>query len=149
MLAEVAAEPVFPGEWTRPSRSAAVGPHQFFCGRVQQDAHWHGLTWSALRFHPNFAKPGLARYVDHPNPRLRHAALDDPDGGPGLVMQLIDDPDVGSRALRDPRLPSEELLRRLAIPGSARDAASNPALPPATMHQLLDLADVASLPDTQ
>ncbi|MFD8141485.1 hypothetical protein [Streptomyces sp. NPDC059708] len=121
-------------------------PHELV---VEMYAHWHGLMWSGLRFHPNFARPGLARYVDHPNPRLRHAALDDPDGGPDLVMQLIDDPDVGCRALRDPRLPSDELLRRLALPGSARDAAANPALPPETMHRLLDLAGVAGLPDTR
>ncbi|GHE45694.1 hypothetical protein CP980_34365 [Streptomyces vinaceus] len=114
---------------------------------VEMYAHWHGLTWSNLRFHPNFAKPGLARYADHPNPRLRHAALDDPDGGPDLVMQLIDDPEVGPWALRDPRLPSGELLRRLALPGSARHAAANPALSPAEMHRLLDLAGVTSPPD--
>ena len=121
-------------------------PHELV---VEMYAHWHGLTWSSLRFHPNFAKPGLAQYADHPNPRLRHAALDDPDGGPDLVMQLIDDPDVGCWALRDPRLPSEELLRRLALPGSARDAVANPALPPATMHQLLDLAGVTNPPDSR
>ncbi|MFJ3964071.1 hypothetical protein [Streptomyces sp. NPDC090036] len=61
-------------------------------------------------------------------------------------MKLIDDPDVGFRALRDPRLPAGELLRRLTVPGSARYAAANPALPPATMHRLLDLARVGPPP---
>ncbi|WP_327130703.1 hypothetical protein OG311_04295 [Streptomyces sp. NBC_01343] len=37
-------------------------------------------------------------------------------------------------------------LRRLAVPGSARSAAANPALPPAVTHRLLDLAGVASGP---
>ncbi|MFD5415434.1 hypothetical protein [Streptomyces nojiriensis] len=115
-------------------------PHELV---VEMYAYWHGLAWSSLRFHPNFARPGLARYADHPNPRLRRAALDDPDGGPDLVMKLIDDPDIGSSALRDPRLPAEELLRRLTMPGSAWHAAANPALSPGTMHRMLDLAGVA------
>ncbi|WP_406075899.1 hypothetical protein [Streptomyces virginiae] len=118
-------------------------PHELV---VEMYAYWHGLKWDSLRFHPNFAMPGLARYADHPNPRLRHAALDDPDAGPDLVMKLIDDPDVGGWALRDPRLPAGELLRRLTLPGSAWCAAANPALPPATMHRLLDLAGVGPAP---
>ncbi|MGZ9930622.1 hypothetical protein ACXNSR_12070 [Streptomyces sp. NC-S4] len=115
-------------------------PHELV---VEMYTYWHGLKWDSLRFHPNFARPGLARYVDHPGPRLRRAALHDPDGGPDLVMRLVDDPDVGCWALRDPRLPAEELLRRLTVPGSARSAAANPALPSGTVHRLLDLAGVA------
>ncbi|MYV72423.1 hypothetical protein GT352_00390 [Streptomyces sp. SID1046] len=124
-------------------QSCAQAPHELV---VEMYAYWHGLTWSFLRSHPNFAMPGLARYADHPNPRLRHAALDDPDAGPDLVMKLIDDPAVGCWALRDPRLPAGELLRRLTVPGSAWYAAANPALPPATMHRLLDLAGVGPAP---
>ncbi|MEV0990232.1 hypothetical protein [Streptomyces sp. NPDC049949] len=118
-------------------------PHELV---VEMYAHWHGLKWSFLRRHPNFARPGLARYAGHPNPRLRHAALDDPDGGPDLVLRLAGDPAVSSWAVQDPRLPAGELLRRLALPGSARSAAANPALPPAVTHRLLDLAGVASGP---
>ncbi|MFK0046424.1 hypothetical protein ACIQU4_20430 [Streptomyces sp. NPDC090741] len=106
----------------------------------------HGLKWSFLSRHPNFARPGLARYADHPNPRLRHAALSDPDGGPDLVLRLAADPAVSTWAVRDPRLPAGELLRRLALPAGALAAAANPALPPAVMHRLLDLAGVAAGP---
>ncbi|MFJ1708062.1 hypothetical protein [Kitasatospora sp. NPDC088346] len=97
-------------------------------------------NWSALRHRRNFAAPGLARFADDPNPRLRHAALDDPEAGPELLLRLADDPDVGTWAVRDPRFPAEELLRRLTRPASAFPAAANPALPAATMHQLIDLA---------
>ncbi|MET8137278.1 hypothetical protein ABZV24_36140 [Streptomyces sp. NPDC005251] len=124
-------------------QSCQEAPHALV---LEMYAHWHGLKWSFLRSHPNFAEPGLARFADHPNPRLRRAALDDPEAGPELVLRLIDDPEVGCWALRDPRLPSEELHQRLGVPGSARDAAANPALPPATMHRLLDLAAVAECP---
>ncbi|MCI3928413.1 hypothetical protein [Streptomyces sp. AN091965] len=109
---------------------------------VEMYAYWHGLKWGFLRSHANFARPGLARYVDHPNPRLRVAALDDPEAGPDVVMRLVDDPDAGASALRDARLPPDELRRRLAVPGSAQHAAANPTLPEAVMHELLDLAGV-------
>ncbi|MFI1354827.1 HEAT repeat domain-containing protein [Streptomyces sp. NPDC020898] len=123
--------------------SCQDAPHELV---LEMYTHWHGLRWSFLRVHPNFARPGLARFVDHPNPRLRRAALDDPEAGPELVMRLIDDPDaeVARWALRDPRLPTEELHRRLGVPASARDAAANPTLAPETMHRLLDLAGVAN-----
>lgn len=120
--------------------SCQEAPHELV---LEMYTYWHGLKWSFLRCHPNFARPGLARFADHPNARLRHAALDDPEAGPELVMRLVDDPEVGCWARRDPRLPGEELHRRLGMPGSARDAAANPTLPPATMHRLLDLAGVA------
>ncbi|MGW6918353.1 hypothetical protein ACWGB8_31745 [Kitasatospora sp. NPDC054939] len=97
-------------------------------------------NWSALRRHRNFARPGLARFAGDPNPRLRRAALDDPQAGPELVLRLADDPEVGVWAVRDPRLPADELLRRLTLPVSACAAAANPALPPARMHRLVDLA---------
>ncbi|MFD5512964.1 HEAT repeat domain-containing protein [Streptomyces sp. NPDC127051] len=118
-------------------------PHELV---VEMYATWHGLKWTFLSHHPNFARPGLARYADHPNPRLRHAALSDPDGGPDLVLRLADDPAVSTWAVRDPRLPADELLRRLAMPAGALAAAANPALPPAVMHRLLDLAGVAAGP---
>ncbi|MFD7877095.1 hypothetical protein ACFV5G_23860 [Streptomyces sp. NPDC059766] len=99
--------------------------------------------WSALRHHRNFARPGLARFWDDPNHRLRRAALDDPQAGPELPLRLADDPDVGVWAVRDPRLPAAELLRRLTLPDSAFAAAANPALPPTRMQQLVDLAQGA------
>ncbi|WP_406087813.1 hypothetical protein [Kitasatospora purpeofusca] len=43
-------------------------------------------------------------------------------------------------AVADPRLPADELLRRLTLPVQASAAAGNPALPVAVMHRLLDLA---------
>lgn len=122
-------------------QSCQEAPHALV---LEMYAHWHGLTSTFLRSHPNFAQPGLARFADHPNARLRRAALDDPEARPELVLRLIDDPAVGWWALRDPRLPGEELHQRLGIPGSARNAAANPALPPETMHRLLDLSGVAN-----
>lgn len=119
--------------------SCAQAPHELV---VEMYAYWHGLKWSFMRSHPNFAKPGLARFADHPNTRLRHAAPADPEGGSDLVLRLADDPAVGTWAVRDPRLPADELLRRLTVPAGARAAAANPALPPAEMHRLLDLAGV-------
>ncbi|MEV6400267.1 hypothetical protein AB0M39_36720 [Streptomyces sp. NPDC051907] len=112
-------------------------PHELL---VEEYATAQDRNWSALRHHRNFVRPGLARFVDDPNPRLRHAALDDPEAGPELPLRLADDPDVGGWAVRDPRLPAGELLRRLALPGSAFAAAANPALPPTVMHQLVDRA---------
>ncbi|GHH82598.1 hypothetical protein GCM10018781_67850 [Kitasatospora indigofera] len=112
-------------------------PHELL---VELYATAQDRNWSALRRHHNFARPGLARFADHPDPRLRHAALDDPEAGPELPLRLADDPEVGVWAVRDPRLPAGELLRRLALPGSAFAAAANPALPPAVMHRLVDAA---------
>ncbi|MET8446771.1 hypothetical protein [Streptomyces sp. NPDC005209] len=112
-------------------------PHELL---VEVYATAEDRSWSRLRGQPNFARPGLARFADDPNPRLRHAALDDPDAGPELPLRLADDPEVGEWAVRDPRFPADELLRRLTLPSSARAAAANPTLPPAVMHQLLDLA---------
>ncbi|MFE4174192.1 hypothetical protein ACFRR7_19440 [Streptomyces sp. NPDC056909] len=112
-------------------------PHELL---VEVYATAQDRNWSVLRHHRNFARPGLARFADDPNPRLRHAALDDPEAGPELPLRLADDPDVGDWAVRDPRLPAGELLRRLSLPDSAFAAAANPALPPAVMHQLVDLA---------
>ncbi|MDQ0306113.1 hypothetical protein J2S46_000669 [Kitasatospora herbaricolor] len=112
-------------------------PHELL---VELCATAQDRNWSALRRHRHFARPGLARFAGDPDPRLRHAALDDPEAGPELPLRLADDPDVVGRAVRDPRLPAGELLRRLTLPDSAVAAAVNPALPQAVMHRLLDLA---------
>ncbi|WP_370120723.1 hypothetical protein [Streptacidiphilus sp. MAP12-33] len=121
--------------------SCPDAPHELV---IEMYAYWHGLRWSLLMSHPNFAKPGLARFADHPNPRLRHAALHDPDGGPDLVLRLADDSHVGGWAVSDPRLPHDELVRRLGDPPHAMAAARNPALPAETMHRLLDLAGASA-----
>lgn len=121
--------------------SCPDAPHDLV---IEMYTYWHGLRWSFLMSHPNFAKPGLARFADHPNPRLRHAALHDPDGGRDLVLRLADDPVVGGWAVSDSRLPQDELVRRLGTPRHAMAAARNPALPAETMHRLLDLAGVSA-----
>lgn len=97
----------------------------------------------ALSDHPNLAGPGgLARFADHPDPRLRYVALEDPAAGPELLLRLADDPDdrVANKAVANVRFPADELLRRLAAPTHAAAAAGNRALPPAVMHRLVDLA---------
>ncbi|MFD5319629.1 HEAT repeat domain-containing protein [Streptomyces sp. NPDC127098] len=117
--------------------NCANAPHELL---VEMYATADDRGWSVLRSHPHFARSGLARFADDPNPRLRRAALDDPEAGPELPLRLADDPDVGDWAVRDPRLPLGELLRRLTLPHCACAAAANPALPPTVMHQLVDLA---------
>ncbi|MGV9270704.1 hypothetical protein ACWDRR_39400 [Kitasatospora sp. NPDC003701] len=125
-------------EWVRRTLAERCedAPHELL---VELYATVQDRYWSGYRHHRNFARPGLARLADDPNPRLRHAALDDPEAGPELVLRLADDPEVGGWAVSDPRLPAEELLRRLTLPAQASAAACNPALPVAVMHRLLDL----------
>ncbi|MYV97258.1 hypothetical protein [Streptomyces sp. SID3343] len=41
--------------------------------------------WGMLTRRPNFARPGLERFAEDPDSRLRNAALFDPDIEPGLV----------------------------------------------------------------
>ncbi|QMU69957.1 hypothetical protein [Streptacidiphilus sp. P02-A3a] len=123
--------------------SCPDAPHELV---IEMYAHWHGLRWGMLLGHPNFARPGLARFADHANDRLRHAALYDPDGGPELVLRLADDPYVAPWAVSDPRLPGAELVRRLGDPRHARAAAANPALPTGATHRLLDLAGIPADP---
>ncbi|WP_053644885.1 hypothetical protein [Streptomyces sp. XY431] len=126
-------------EWVRRTLAERCedAPHELLLElyATVQDRHWSGY-----RRHRNFARPGLARFAEDPNPRLRQAALDDPEAGPELVLRLADDPEVGGWAVRDPRLPADELLRRLALPAHASAAAGNPALPVEVMHLLLNLA---------
>lgn len=54
--------------------------------------------------HPNFPRRDLLRYADHPHPRLRQLALDDPDSTPALVERFSGDEDaeVRLRAATDP-----------------------------------------------
>ncbi|MFB6581112.1 PE-PGRS family protein [Streptomyces sp. NPDC056402] len=111
--------------------------------------------------HPNFPRRDLLRYADHPHPRLRQLALDDPDSTPALVerfsgdgdaevrlraatdprlspdsvVRLLDDPDGGVRAMaaRHPRVPVPVLVALLGDEDAAGAAARNPALPVAVM----------------
>ncbi|MEK2494474.1 hypothetical protein WN990_33505 [Kitasatospora purpeofusca] len=126
-------------EWVRRTLAEYCedAPHELL---VELYATVQDRYWSGFRHHRNFARPGLARFADDPNPRLRNAALDDPETGPELPLKLADDPEVSARAVSDPRLPADELLRRLARPAHAAAAACNPTLPVAVMHHLLDLA---------
>ncbi|MFD4907297.1 hypothetical protein [Kitasatospora purpeofusca] len=126
-------------EWVRRTLAERCedAPHELL---VELYATVQDRYWSGFRHHRNFARPGLARFADDPNPRLRQAALDDPEAGPELLLKLADDPAVSAWAVCDPRLPADELLRRLALPAHAAAAACNPSLPVAVMHRLLDLA---------
>jgi hypothetical protein len=117
-------------------------PHELL---LEVYAYWHGLSWGSLASSPNFAQPGLARFADHPNPRLKQIALLDPDASPELVASLLNDPHVRASAARDPRLPYPVLLDLLREGGQPRNAAMNPALTPEHMHGLLDIAGVPEL----
>ncbi|MET8716030.1 HEAT repeat domain-containing protein [Streptomyces sp. NPDC004735] len=116
-------------------------PHELL---VEMFAGWDGLSWGMLAHRSNFARPGLARFADDPNARLRYAALFDPQGGQDLVERLSHDEDalVGRRAASDPRLPRPRLVELLGEQGVARAAARNPSLPVALMHRLLDAVGV-------
>lgn len=102
--------------------------------------------WVLLTSRRNFARPGLARFADNPNHRLRYAALRDPHVEPELVERLSRDPNdmVRHHAASHPILPLPRLVELLGVPaqGMARTAARNHALPHDLMHQLLDVAGV-------
>ncbi|MFE9799941.1 hypothetical protein ACFYP6_13815 [Streptomyces goshikiensis] len=116
-------------------------PHELL---VEMFADWDGLSWGTLAYRRNFARPGLARFADDPNHRLRYAALFDPQAEPELVERLSHDTNhlVRHHAAADPRLPRPRLVELLGEPGMPRAAARNPALPAELMHQLLDAAGV-------
>jgi hypothetical protein len=111
---------------------------------VEMFADWTGLSRGMLAYRRNFARPGLARFADDPNHRLRYAALFDPHAGPELVERLSHDPEdmVRRHAVADPRLPRPRLVELLGADGMPRTAARNPALPAELMHHLLDIAGV-------
>lgn len=128
---------------------------------------WDGYSVGRMPEHPNFPRGNAVRYADHPHPRMRRLALDDPESTVELVerfgrdtdygvrwralrdprlsaasvVRLLDDPDRGlaAAAASDPRLPAGILAGLLADPAAAAAAATNPALPEALMHHLLDL----------
>ncbi|MET9608259.1 hypothetical protein ABZZ17_24890 [Streptomyces sp. NPDC006512] len=102
--------------------------------------------WVLLTSRRNFARPGLARFADNPNHRLRYAAMRDPHAEPELVERLSHDPNdmVRHHAASHPLLPLPRLVELLGMTeqGVARTAARNHALPHDLMHQLLDIAGV-------
>lgn len=117
----------------------ADAPHELLVDMYAHDDH---LEWEMLRFKPNFARPGLARFVDHANARLRRVALLDPEAGPDVVERLSRDSDFQVRyeAAGDPRLPPGRLLELLYDEDVASAAAGNGSLPVDCMHRLLDAA---------
>ncbi|MFE2853879.1 hypothetical protein ACFXJO_22470 [Streptomyces lavendulae] len=116
-------------------------PHELL---VEMYADWKGLSSGMLANRRNFARPGLVRYADDPNYRLRLAALSDPEATPELVEQLTHDPNdtVRGHAAADPRLPLARLIELLGRNHMPSTAAWNPALPTELMHGLLDIAGV-------
>ncbi|MGW6877393.1 hypothetical protein ACWGHA_34270 [Streptomyces xanthophaeus] len=116
-------------------------PHELL---VEMFADWNGLSWGTLAYRRNFARPGLARFAENPNYRLRYAALFDPQAEPELVEGLSHDTVnmVRQHAAADPRLPRPRLVELLGKHGMPRAAARNPALPAHLMHQMLDVAGV-------
>ncbi|MFI1397567.1 PE-PGRS family protein [Streptomyces sp. NPDC020681] len=132
---------------------------------------WSGsLTYPGRpRTHPNFPRHDLLRYADDPNPRMRQLALDDPEStaelvdllsrdsdvevryravtdprlGAAAAVRLLDDPHehVRRAAAQHPCLPARVLVRLLRDMDTAADAARNPALPVALMHQMIDGAE--------
>ncbi|MGK5642880.1 PE-PGRS family protein [Streptomyces sp. URMC 126] len=127
---------------------------------------WNGYSVVHIPHHPNFPRRNLLRYLDDASPALRALALDDPGAtaetaerlsrdeeawvrhralrdprlSPASVTRLVDDPDAHVRdsALADPRLPVPVLIERLHRPETANSAATNPVIPEAVMHRLLD-----------
>ncbi|WP_424709760.1 PE-PGRS family protein [Kitasatospora acidiphila] len=126
---------------------------------------WQGYSAARLVEHPNFPREHTLSHAEHPNPAMRQLALDDPESTPELVewfsrdpadavrrralrdprlsaasvIRLLDDPHGGIRsdAAADPRLPVRVLIALLHDPGTATDAARNPAIPEAVLHHLL------------
>ncbi|MGW7054298.1 PE-PGRS family protein [Streptomyces sp. NPDC054887] len=130
---------------------------------------WAGSLSGRSPFdHPNFPRRDLLRFADDPHPRMRQAALRDPEAtselverhsrdphpevrlralrdprlSPASVIRLLDDSSsaVRSFAARDPRLPARVITRLLHDCGTAGDAAANPAIPEAVMHRLIGAA---------
>ncbi|MFD0855940.1 hypothetical protein ACFQ07_27120, partial [Actinomadura adrarensis] len=91
--------------------------------------------------HPNFPRIGLLEYADHPNPRFRRLALDDPESTADLVERFSrdDDAEVRSRAAADPRLSAASVMRLLQDPDPlfVRQAVRHPSLPARVLVRLL------------
>ncbi|MFF4954944.1 hypothetical protein [Streptomyces chattanoogensis] len=111
------------------------------------DLYLHGTHRAVgmLTTKPQFPAAGLAaRFADAADPRARALAVRDPSATPELVERLSRDPQAGVRkaAARDARLPVQRLIELLDDPDVGSAAAANPALPAAEMTALLDGAGV-------
>ncbi|MEV4941842.1 hypothetical protein [Streptomyces zaomyceticus] len=101
-----------------------------------------------LTTRPGFPAEGLAaRFADAPEPKARALALRDPGATPALVERLSRDPAAGVReaAARDRRLPVARLVELLEDPDVGSAAACNRALPVSEMRALLDRAGAPRL----
>ncbi|AUY53099.1 PE-PGRS family protein [Streptomyces sp. CB01881] len=103
---------------------------------------WDGYSAARMPEHPNFPREHTLRHADHPHPRMRELALDDPDSTEELVERLSRDPAYGVRwrALRDPRLSVASVIRLLDDPhdGIRSTAAGDSRLPAHVLAGLLD-----------
>lgn len=92
---------------------------------------------------PGFPGDGLARYATDPDPSLRRLVALDPAADARVVKKLLHDPDPDVRraTAASPRLLPRQVVALLDDPELAATAASNPALPAATMRQLISSAD--------
>ncbi|MCO8271549.1 hypothetical protein M1L60_13195 [Actinoplanes sp. TRM 88003] len=88
---------------------------------------WHRTQ---LLARPQFPRAGLARFADHPDPRVRDLVAHDPAADPAVIDLLTTDPDVFVRRTmaRCPRLPGDRLVTLLDDAELAADAAANPSL---------------------
>ncbi|MGW6967882.1 hypothetical protein ACWGET_28010 [Streptomyces zaomyceticus] len=101
-----------------------------------------------LTARPRFPAEGLAaRFADAPEPEARALALRDPGATPALVERLSRDPAgrVREAAALDRRLPVARLVELLEDPDVGSAAACNRALPVSEMRALLDRAGVPGL----
>lgn len=94
--------------------------------------------WHVTR-HGNFPRAGLARFAGAEDPAVRRLALLDPAIPAETADRLTRDPDAQVRedAARHPRLPQDRIAALLDDPELAHRAAANPALPVATMYELI------------
>lgn len=97
--------------------------------------------WHVTR-HGNFPRAGLARFADDEDPAVRRLALLDPETPADTADRLTRDPDpqVRADAARHPRLPQDRIAALLDDPELGHRAAANPALPVATMYELIAAA---------
>ncbi|MDI2132072.1 hypothetical protein [Yinghuangia seranimata] len=126
--------------WRR-DRTDKFEPYKYDLALAQRlYALWGSAERAALTEERFFHFDGLARYLDHPRPYARLAAVEDPAvGGPALAALLRDQSPTVRRAVRRERRLPWPYLRPL-LETHPEDAAANPGLPPEVMHRLLDIS---------
>jgi hypothetical protein len=89
---------------------------------------------------PQFPTVGLVRFADDPDAAVRSLVARDPDADPGIVARLShdNDPTVRRAMAGCPQLPINRIVELLDDPDLAEPAAANPALPVATMWQIIE-----------